>query len=392
MGLSARAVSAQRLLRRHTQLSRRWLEHLHALRGDKALQERSSAAEAPRRTVINRGPHARGAQMIGLAPVGGHQPPPAAPTHEQADPEGGPCAGSAEGCGDRAVVREALLDRCTPLPADGRWKSLGDQDVAGRRGVDGPSGTPPPRRWLARVSLAMAPAICPRIDWVVQEFLSGHPRRPPPRQVPPVKTRVRAHRHAKGMRHQGAQHALQTPVLLEGLKAQADDPLGLLVWVQMRIAVGSPDIPQGWRIQQCTPPSLVAHPFQHPAFHEGECRFAHHPTQPSQEAIVGVCRIIEALGIGQPRPNDGTECEPLLPVLVRACQATHLQPQDQPDRVTRLWPLWPWSSSMTTTRSRDHPKATARSTKASCLAVDSTCSTTCWGWDWRTYTMAKRCR
>src|SRR5712691_6910935 len=56
MGLSARAVSAQRLLRRHTQLSRRWLEHLHDLRGDKALQERSSAAEAPRRTVINRRP------------------------------------------------------------------------------------------------------------------------------------------------------------------------------------------------------------------------------------------------------------------------------------------------------------------------------------------------
>src|SRR6266446_363013 len=57
-----------------------------------------------------------------------------------------------------------------------------------------------------------------------------------------------------------------------------------------------------------------------------------------------------------------------------------------------LWPLWPWSSSMTTTRSRAHPKATARSTKAYCLAVDSTCSTTCWGWYWRTYTIAKRCR
>jgi len=47
---------------------------------------------------------------------------------------------------------------------------------------------------------------------------------------------------------------------------------------------------------------------------------------------------------------------------------------------------------MTTTRSRDHPKATARSTKAYGLAVDSTCSTTGWGWDWRTYTSAKRCR
>src|SRR6266487_3502704 len=47
---------------------------------------------------------------------------------------------------------------------------------------------------------------------------------------------------------------------------------------------------------------------------------------------------------------------------------------------------------MTTTRSRAHPKATARSTQAYCLAGDSTCSTTCWGWDWRTYTSAQRCR
>jgi hypothetical protein len=86
MGLSARAVSAQRLLRRHTPLSRRGLEHRHDLRGDKALQERSSEAAAPRRPVIHRGPQARVAQMMGLAPVGGHQAPPAAPTHEQADP------------------------------------------------------------------------------------------------------------------------------------------------------------------------------------------------------------------------------------------------------------------------------------------------------------------
>jgi len=43
-GLSALTCSAQRLLCRHTQLSRRRLEHLHARRGDTALQERSGAA------------------------------------------------------------------------------------------------------------------------------------------------------------------------------------------------------------------------------------------------------------------------------------------------------------------------------------------------------------
>lgn len=86
MDLSALAFSAQGLLRRHPQRSRRGLEHLHDLRGDKALQERPGEAEAPRCTVIHRGPHACVAPMIGLAPVGGHQPPPAAPTHEHACP------------------------------------------------------------------------------------------------------------------------------------------------------------------------------------------------------------------------------------------------------------------------------------------------------------------
>src|SRR5438132_2414755 len=88
MGREARAVSAQRLLRRHTQLYRRGLEPLPDLRGDQALEARSGEAEAPRRTVINGCPHARVAQRIALAPVGGHQPPPAAPTHAQACQEG----------------------------------------------------------------------------------------------------------------------------------------------------------------------------------------------------------------------------------------------------------------------------------------------------------------
>ena len=85
MGLSLLAFGTQGLLRCHTQLKRRRLEHLHDLFGNKVLQKRPGEAEAPRRPVINRGPHAGVAQVIGLAPVSGHQPPPAAPTHQQAD-------------------------------------------------------------------------------------------------------------------------------------------------------------------------------------------------------------------------------------------------------------------------------------------------------------------
>jgi hypothetical protein len=282
MGLSARACSAPRRLRPPTHLSRCGLEHLHDLRGDKAFEERSREAKAPRRTVITRGPHARVAQGIGLAAVCGHQAPPATPTHEHARQERGPCAGSASGVSDGAVVRQARLDRGTPLPADGGWKAIDDQHVAGLRGVDGPPGTASPRRLLAWIQLAMPPARGARVDGVVPHVLSGHARGPSPPELPPVWTIMGPHRHADVVGHQGAEPAMPTPVLLEGLTEQAEAPLGLRGWVQLIIAVGASDIPPGGMMQQCTAPRLVAHACQQTALHEGAFRFAHHPTQPSQ--------------------------------------------------------------------------------------------------------------
>ena len=65
-----------------------------------------------------------------------------------------------------------------------------------------------------------------------------------------------------------------------------------------------------------------------------------------------------------------------MPVLAGALRPTHLDAQDQPDviepdlgeplepdRPSEVLPLWPWSSSMTRTRSQQ-PQATARSARA----------------------------
>jgi hypothetical protein len=183
--------------------------------------------------------------MIGLAPVGGHQPPPAAPTHEPADQSGGPCAGSASRFGACAGVRQALRDRCTPLPADVRGASHGEQPVAGVRAMDGPSGTASPRLVFARSTLAMPPAIGARRDRVGQHVLSSHARGPSPHELPAVWTTVGPHGHTHVVGPQVAEQAMQTPVLFEGLEDQAEDALGLLVWGPLRIAVGAPDIPQG---------------------------------------------------------------------------------------------------------------------------------------------------
>jgi len=44
--------------------------------------------------------------------------------------------------------------------------------------------------------------------------------------------------------------------------------------------------------------------------------------------------IIQPIGIGQQGAKDRTAFEELMPVVVRACQATQLQPQHQPNMVS----------------------------------------------------------
>jgi hypothetical protein len=86
-------------------------------------------------------------------------------------------------------------------------------------------------------------------------------------------------------------------------------------------------------IQQVTALGLVAPPLMHAAFENIQLGFVHHAPQPQQEAIIIIRWIIQAIGIGQQGAKDRTEFEELMPVFVRACQATQLQPQNQPDMV-----------------------------------------------------------
>src|SRR5262245_54847356 len=64
----------------------------------------------------------------------------------------------------------------------------------------------------------------------------------------------------------------------------------------------------------------------------------------------------------------------------------------KPWRPSTVCPVRPWSASMTWTRSRGQPRATAPSARAYWRAVDSLCSATCWGLDWRLGAMALRSR
>src|SRR5580700_6479038 len=66
--------------------------------------------------------------------------------------------------------------------------------------------------------------------------------------------------------------------------------------------------------------------------------------------------------------------------------------RENPARESAVAADTPRSSSITTTRDRAQPSATARSASAYCSRVDSECSRTCCLLDWRTYTTAARSR
>ena len=126
---------------------------------------------------------------------------------------------------------------------------------------------------------------------------------------------------------------MQTALLLEDVKDEAHDPLGLLIGGELGIAVGAPDIPPGRMMQQVPAPGLLPHPFQQAPLHNREFRCVHPASQPYKQAIVIVRRILDAIGIGKEGPTDRTECEELMPVFIGTGQATHFQSENQPPMV-----------------------------------------------------------
>jgi hypothetical protein len=144
---------------------------------------------------------------------------------------------------------------------------------------------------------------------------------------------VGANRHANILRDQVPPQTMPTALRLADSTEKVHHPLSLRIRITLGIAVSSPHLPDGRMLQQGSTPGLVAHPCQHPTLHEVACRFTPHATPPSQETIIRVRRIIEAIGIGKEGPKDRTEFEELMPVFIGTCQATHFKSENQPHMV-----------------------------------------------------------
>jgi len=60
---------------------------------------------------------------------------------------------------------------------------------------------------------------------------------------------------------------------------------------------------------------------------------AHHAGQPEHQAVRILGRVVHPVGVGQQDTEPATELQQVVPVLARASQPAHLQPEDQPDAV-----------------------------------------------------------
>ena len=119
------------------------------------------------RPIINRGPHAHIAQMVGPAAVARCQTSLTSAADQQAAEQGGTFARRPLGGGNGAIVSQALLDRFNALPADVRWKAVFDEHLTRLRGIHRFARVGAAWLLLARVDLAVPPTIGPGIDGMV---------------------------------------------------------------------------------------------------------------------------------------------------------------------------------------------------------------------------------
>lgn len=85
--------------------------------------------------------------------------------------------------------------------------------------------------------------------------------------------------------------------------------------------------------EQLAAARLVQPALVEPAAQDVQLGGAEGALDPEQELVVMVGRVIQAVLVGQQGAEDGADFQELMPVLVGACQAAHLQAEDDADLV-----------------------------------------------------------
>ena len=130
--------------------------------------------------------------------------------------------------------------------------------------------------------------------------------------------------------------AVETPAgaqFVELVEDQLHGRLHLLVGIAGDFPGGQLDIPAGDVEDQLAPLGLAQPAAFQSIMHEHYLIFADGSLKAQKEAVVGIAGVIDAILVRQDRSEDRTHLHEMMPILVVAGDAAHLDPQDQADMI-----------------------------------------------------------
>ena len=194
-----------------------------------------------------------------------------------------------------------------------------------------------------------------------------------------------------------AQQPVQGPLAIELVEDQAHHLLDLLVGVEGQASSRLADIADRRVVEQLAAAGLVQPPLVHPGAEEVQLGLAHDALEPQEQAVVEVGRVVEPIVVAQQGEEQAAGAHHRDPVRIGAGQATGVLPEKDADMIkaefredvldasTALDRLCgPSLVGVDDLHAVAGPAQRHRHVGQGIFApVDSLCSATCWGLDWR---------
>ena len=226
---------------------------------------------------------------------------------------------------------QRFLIRHVAIPRDVGRQAIALQDLPllHRDPVAG-AGAFPGRRPDALVRPA-AIGVGPGVDRVSQDLEDGQQDRSPPLQVPAIGPVERTKPEPDVVADQVVEDAPGGADLVVLVEDQADDLADLLVGVHLDPFRGELDVAGGHAVKEFAALGLVQPASFQSIPHSNKLEFADRSLQTEKKPVVGILRVVDAVLVGEDRPEDGTHLQEIVPILVVAGDAAHLDPEDQAD-------------------------------------------------------------
>src|SRR5277367_2780425 len=152
-----------------------------------------------------------------------------------------------------------------------------------------------------------------------------------PAELALVRARRDPDRQLQVVLEQVAEHAMDRAAALELVEDQLHDVARLLVRVLDDLARSAGDVADRPEHPELAALRLGELGSMHPLLDEVEFGLADRTLEPEQEPVVVDGRIVDAVEVTQQRPEERAGIDQLIPIAAAACQARHLEADDDAD-------------------------------------------------------------